>query len=153
MRTLEAAFDFLYRLTVVLLLIACVVFMLYVAATRGGLSAAPVPKQKPVEAPALTVEKMAGSWSYAWDKWPDGVGRLDRDGTYSAAFPNHPQTVYFGTWTVEGETVVMSEYEHDLTTNARSGPVEYRFTFKASDWPNLSGKNKDGTRVGFGPLK
>lgn len=109
-----------------------------------GLTAAPVPKPQPAK--ALTADMLVGNWHFEYGDWLDGVATFDAEGGYVAVCVPGSSRIYSGTWTVEnGDTVVLSEYSHNLDTNARWGPTVYRFVFAARDYPNLVGKS-NGTK-------
>jgi hypothetical protein len=121
------------------LMLACLLALL--ARAAGG---APVPK-RPAE---LTKEQVVGTWSYSWGAMPNGIIAFAADGTYAAQHEPGGAVSYAGTWAVEGGTVTIQECSYDFATGEfRGGPVEYRFEFKAADYPNLRGLSNGSTKV------
>lgn len=110
-------------------------------------TAAPVPKRKPVA--ELTPALIEGTWLYSWGGFPDGVIGFNRDGTYSALHQPAGTTVYYGTWTVTRDTVVIEEMAFDPTTGAviSGAPTRYEFTFDPKTYPKLSGVSNGTVEV------
>ena len=113
--------------------------------------AAPVPRQAPPK--QLTADMMVGTWHYEWDDLLDGVISFDAGGGYTAVHVPGGCHVYYGSWRVEADAVILTEYVHNLDTNARGGPSEYRFRFKPADYPRLKGLSNGAGHVALSRVK
>ena len=104
---------------------------------------APVPA-----APKLTKELVVGTWHYDWGNWHEGIICFEPDGTYSAQHEPGGANAYAGTWTLDGNTVTIREYGFTYSTGERySGPIDYKFDFTGSSYPNLRGTSNGTTKV------
>lgn len=118
----------------------------FFALLLGHAKGAPVPKQPPPK--VLTADMMLGTWEYEWNAMRSGVITFDDSGSYVGIHIPGGSMIYSGTWTIEGgDTIVLSEYAHNLDTNGRSGPTTYRFQFAAKDYPAMVGKSNGNTHV------
>lgn len=107
-------------------------------------SGAPVPKGagKPPKPEKLTNADLAGRWDFEWST-PGSTGwmEFDESGSYSCKTADESPTLYYGTYTADGNAIVLTEWRLDTATgNVSQTPSVYRLEFDVKDWPSMAGK-------------
>jgi hypothetical protein len=105
--------------------------------TARGIWGAPVPPPK-----GLIAESLVGKWVYGYGPHADGRVWLFRDGTYTA-YHTPDSVIHTGNWWVDGTAVELREWAYSPSTGGLTGPVPYRFDFRAG----LSRGTCNGQRV------
>ena len=112
------------------------------------LAAAPVPKQPPAPPPELTRVALEGHWEYDYAGMLGGHITFFGDGTYEACHVPGSTTIYFGSYSLTGNSVTLYESCRIAGDDAPASWVgTFTFDFDKTKPPKLVGKSNGVTDV------